>query len=92
MKYRVYTYDVWGNKKDGFEINDCFATDIMIDSSKDIVKSLKQEGFIKKSIKNKSFEIEGDEDCLYITYAPDYYPLCELRRIDSWFTHFGLEI
>jgi hypothetical protein len=24
--YRVYTYDVWGNEEDGYEVNDVFRT------------------------------------------------------------------
>ena len=31
MKYRINELDVWGNDEDGYEINDIFKTDIIID-------------------------------------------------------------
>lgn len=31
MKYRINELDVWGNDEDGYEINDVFKTDYIID-------------------------------------------------------------
>ena len=30
-KYRLISYDTWGNSKEGFWVNDLFSTDIIVD-------------------------------------------------------------
>jgi hypothetical protein len=65
--YRLYTYDVWGNEKDGYEVNDCFKTSEVYEidndlSDKDLIKSLKTQGLIKKGIHAKSITIDGEPD------------------------------
>jgi hypothetical protein len=87
MQYRVYDYDVWGNKKDGFEVNDTFQTPYKVElhhesSDRDIIKALKDVGFLAKHAKYSNFQIDGEyEYGLNITYLPTSYPLCELKPI-----------
>ena len=86
MKYQLYSYDVWGNKKDGYQVNNVFKTDMIIevktDSDEELIKELKK-CYINKYVRNSSIDIEGEtEHTLYITYTPTMYYLCELRRID----------
>jgi len=52
MKFAVYTYDVWGNRKDGYEVNDVCASGIEINlrrtDNKSIINTLKKEDYIRK--------------------------------------------
>ncbi len=74
MKYRVYSYDVWGNEKDGYEVNDCFYSGETTKLHKgmtdnQIIKKLKKEGIINKWIKNHCVSISGEEEySLYFEY------------------------
>jgi len=92
MKFELINYDVWGNPRDGFEVNNSFRTGIVIDISendtdKTILKKLKEVGFLKKTAKFICFEIDGELDfSLYInhvTIKDGVYPLCELRRLNN---------
>lgn len=80
MEFRVYALDVWGNSEDGYEVNDCIATDNIIELSddwtpKDIAEQIMEDRTIRLSI-------EGDEDfTLYVDREKDGRPLVELRRI-----------
>jgi len=51
--FQVYSLDVWGNKIDGFEINNIFDTGLFIESEEfpsfdNIIKILKKSEFLKK--------------------------------------------
>ena len=80
MEFRVYALDVWGNEIDGYEVNDCIATDNIITLSddwtpKDIAEQIMEDKTIRLSI-------EGDEDfTLYVDRESDGRPLVELRRL-----------
>ena len=86
-KYRLHTYDVWGNNIDGYQVNDCFRTSTIIEipdsiSDSGIIRKLKQCGFLPVGAKNCKYRIDGEPDyTLYVTYEPECYPVCELRRI-----------
>jgi len=85
MKFVVYTYDVWGNRKDGYEVNDVCASGIEINlrrtDNKSIINTLKKEDYIRKCLHVSSFSITGEDyHTLYIYYKD--YPVCELKRID----------
>ena len=59
MKFRLVNYfDVWGNKKDGFEVNNmCEQAIIDFDdwpSKDDILKTLKKIGFLKPTCRKAS--------------------------------------
>lgn len=81
--YDLYTYEVGGNARDGFEINDVFLLEkniVIIDNfnDRDIIRLLKRMDFINKYCHFTSFQIEGDRDyTLYFTYRDR--PICELR-------------
>jgi hypothetical protein len=90
MRYQLYTYDVWGNEKDGYEVNNIFSTNAIYEldenmTDKEIVKALKDQGLIKKGIHTSSIEIDGEMD--YTLYFDDVKgghckPDFELRKID----------
>lgn len=84
-RYRLINYDVWGNEKDGFEINNQFYTNDYVEipkgaSDAEIISILKDEGIIKKGAKKESIEIDGEEGySLRFTHRPTGRPEFELR-------------
>lgn len=96
-KFQLVTYDVWGNAKDGYEVNDCrsqgtveipesvfeFNGTLRGPKSQDsrLMKALRKAEVFDR-IQTRSVEIEGeDKYTLYFTRKKDRYPLCELRRV-----------
>jgi hypothetical protein len=93
MKYnnwRVYSYDVWGNAKEGFDVNDCFRTSYVCRIADDaslaaIVRALKRSGYLNKNLKTKSVDFSyNDNICndttIYFNSAKDGRPEGELRK------------
>lgn len=84
QKWRWCSYDVWGNKKDGFEVNQVFYTDEYVNipnvvkSDKALITYLKNQGFIKSSAKRNLIELDGHEDIIYFSYNGK--PEGELRK------------
>lgn len=71
--FRWYYYDVWGNKKDGWEVNNVFRSNDVINIPKGLgirtlTVHLKNIGFFKKSVKNNLIDYDGDEYTIFITY------------------------
>ena len=65
-RYQLINYDVWGNERDGFEINQAFTTRHYVDipkgaGSDEIVSILKDEGLIEATARKDSIEINGEE-------------------------------
>lgn len=87
--YQLINLDVWGNARDGFEVNDRYATSTYVSipedsSDAEIVKILKDEGIIKKGIRTASVEIDGDfEYSLYINEKKTGRPGFELMRVEE---------
>lgn len=78
----VWSYDVWGNAKVGYEVNDRskfgeFTTyRSVLEQNKGVLRFLKDIGFLKKSTQLRQLEIEGDDMTIYVNAAKDSYPLC----------------
>lgn len=86
MKYTVHSLDVWGNARDGFDVNDVYPSHATIELPDEIVpdaqiiKALKDIGDIRPRIRASSIEIEGEQGySLYVSYRnrPEY----ELRAV-----------
>jgi hypothetical protein len=84
-KWRLYSYDVWGNAKDGYEVNDVFRTNeivslpnVVLNNEEAIITYLIRIGFFKKGIKRNLIVLDGDENVIYFSYEdrPDF----ELRK------------
>ena len=64
--YSIINYfDVWGNKKDGWEVNNLCKEDFTITISdnattKEIIQALKEEGFLAKHCRENMFEVYND--------------------------------
>jgi len=92
MKFEVIGFDYIGDPFGGFEVNDSYRTDLFInievfDTDKEILKKLKEVGFLKKTAKFKCFEIHGEHEySLYINHVSaksGLYPFCELRKVED---------
>lgn len=71
--FRWIYYDVWGNKKDGWEVNSAFRSNDVVFipndlSNKALTTYLKRQGFFKSSVRSNLVEYDGDEYTIYITY------------------------
>ena len=82
-KYQAYTYDVWGNSGDGWNVNDVFRTSKVYELSSgmtddQIIESLKKQGCFKKGVCKKLIYVDGDDETLYFEYKGK--PEFELRR------------
>ncbi len=94
-RYSITTYDVWGNSRDGWEVNDCFRSDRTIDVR------CKRESFnvgtphefhtwhptdrqLNRAIGERglSWESNGAEGTLYAETASGK-PACELEYVGT---------
>ena len=87
-QYKLYDYDVWGNEKDGYDVNNVWSTNEIyeisekgMESDKQMIKELKKQGLIKKGIRFSSIDIDGDERTIYLGYKGK--PEFELRLVDN---------
>jgi len=86
IKYKLVSYDVWGNDEDGYEVNDAHFTGDIIEletgmTDEGIIDKLKEEGWVKETVKNDEIRIDGEEEySLYFVYEPMEYPMFELRN------------
>ena len=85
-EYELYSYDVWGNEEDGYEVNDSYKIGkIELEDTEDnsIIEALKQFGFLKDHALTSDFTIDGENEyTLYVNGEKNNYPYCELRRIN----------
>ena len=92
-RYEIISYDVWGNKKDGYEVNNAFRTGWFIElpedaSDKQIRSALYRSGYCSRGILSMKIEHDGTGDELSSYYLEDNsvraggMPFCELRPID----------
>ena len=87
--YDVHGLDVWGNAREGFDVNDVYPSrgkvTIYDDATdKEVVQSLKREGFIDSNIRFSSVTVDGEAgDYLYIGEARTSRPVYELRPVSS---------
>jgi len=83
--FRLITYGVWGNYKDGYEVNDCSKTGItlLLDdqcTKEDVVKGLKEKGFFSKRMRFSSVDLSwGHEHVCELTWAQTEQPIGRLE-------------
>lgn len=64
--YRDYGYDLWGNDKDGWHVNDVYRGDtVEIDDDKPLIPQLRKAGLLKKGIRETSILVEGEPGYTY---------------------------
>lgn len=85
--YTVHGLDVWGNAREGFEVNDVYPSQGTVTiyddaTTMEIVQSLKREGFIDPKIRFASVDVDGEPGySLYIGEARTGKPVYELRSV-----------
>ena len=88
MKLRLIDYlDVWGNARDGYEVNNLREHSIIDFSGDDwpddsaILAALKRIGYIKKTVRRNS--VRFDEGCVDMVGITDRNgrPICRLEKI-----------
>lgn len=85
VKATVWTYDVWGNARDGYEVNDRskFGTyDVdpsVATDDKATIRFLKEIGLLKAGVQARSLEFDGDDKNIYVNASRDGYPLCGIE-------------
>jgi len=85
-RYKLITYEVWGNDEDGYEVNNAHFTGDILElelelSHEATIEKLKEEGWIPEKVKSEDVRIDGEgEYSLYFMYEPTGYPMFELRN------------
>ncbi len=83
--FEIRNYDVWGNDKDGYEVNDTFhygETELPEDfTDKDILTALNKEYF-KSPQQLRNIEIGGDDIIITVNQRSNSKPVCELVKIE----------
>lgn len=86
MKVAIWILDVWGNEKDGFEVNDRsrfsvanVGEDFFEAEDWEILAFLKDEGFLKNTVKLSQITIDGDgESNITVDEKKSGRPLCTI--------------
>ena len=85
-KWQIADLDVWGNPKDSYEVNNVFRLDIYIDlpadfNKRDVIKALKQAGYLKKHVQHRQITMDGSEDFIYLEQTKNGCPVCYLYKV-----------
>lgn len=84
-------FDVWGNPKDGWEVNNqCieWRDGVMEDWSREsVMKLLKAKGFFAKHIRQNQIDWEEGDDCWILSQRKDGMPICMLQEVKPEITN-----
>ena len=84
--WTVATLDVWGNEKDGWDVNNVYkyCDDLVIADDADehdIMQALKRMGLLKKACQLRWLDIDWcDDTMIEINQAKNGYPLFQITR------------
>ena len=88
-RYELVTYDVWGNEKDGWEVNQSFSTGIFINLVMgDDTELLQQMVDGDILTENHEVKIDNNSDDEYVLYLVNRFtekPVAELRHVEGIF-------
>jgi hypothetical protein len=91
MRVDLVSYDVWGNVKDGYEVNDrsVFARDVPIshqtfNSEPALKRWIKSAFGLKPGVRLSSIDLDGDDLTVYIDVGRNGYPLGEIQVISKY--------
>lgn len=92
-QWEIITYDVWGNDKDGYDVNQSFnggTIDLRLkieinnpDSPHEFKSAYPSDYQIRQALDcpRVKLELDGDDTLILVTRARDGYPLGELRCV-----------
>lgn len=79
-------FDVWGNKKEGFTVNnwchDVYDTKSAMETKDQFLRFLKRINFLIETVRKNSL-IWEDLDSGYVLYDKDYCPICMVEILDE---------
>lgn len=84
-RFEIIELDVWGNKRDGFHINNLFATGVYITlpenwTDRQLVLALKRADAIKRNVRHTSVGIiDAGDDLICIEDVRDGRPCLQLH-------------
>lgn len=82
--FQVYSLDVLGNKRDGYEVNDRsrYGRPILVplDDDRAIIRELKRNYMINKRTHFKTWVLDGDDRSIYVDHVR-LGPYWELERL-----------
>lgn len=90
FEYHVINYDVWGNNRDGYQVNTAFTTSYRVNltanySDLELRRELYKCGYCNRGILTASIDIDDQLECIYINLTGTRYagfkPFCELRKV-----------
>ena len=84
------TYDVWGNAKDGYEVNDTFGAGSVelrlkvelcnAGTPQEFTSAYPSAGQVQRVLGTRAgLSLDGDDTCIYVNRERDSYPLAELH-------------
>lgn len=76
--YQVISYEVWGNARDGFEVNAAYTTNNYIEVSEST-----SDRAINRRLGVRGISWDGDERTLYGTVKRNGMPALELRAVNN---------
>lgn len=86
-EWNVLGYDIWGNREDGYEVNDIHRVgSVTLPENADlkkIIEVLVEDGILAESAGTGNIEEDtnhGDDTIIYLIESDDGRPLLELRR------------
>lgn len=84
-KWEVWTYDVWGNPEDGYDVNDrsCACRDYEIESDDGQPTDVQIRECFETyfGLGGEGIETGGSDTTVYVGRARDGYPIGEMIRI-----------
>jgi len=85
--WKIVSLDVWGNRKDGYEINNATYSGKEIElpaepTDAQVRLALVHAGYIKKSARLDRLEFDGDDALIQVSRKSDGLPLVQIRMED----------
>lgn len=82
--WKIWTYDVWGNANDGYEVNDCYCQcrehEIESDDGQPTDAQVRECFETYFGLGKTRIDIDGDDRSVYVTRERDGYPIGEMIR------------
>jgi hypothetical protein len=82
--WSVWSYDVWGNKRDGYDVNDRSRITRIEGpddpSDKQALRMAKDGGLLNPGVRLKSLDLDGDEGYITFTARRNGFPIGELVK------------
>ena len=84
-EWRFWSYDVWGNAREGFEVNDRFEIDKVYIDETIIADRKKLATLIRKvfGLRKIQLSFDGDDCITYIEASRDGYPIGEMELVQE---------